>query len=73
MGQHRLFSLVLWGVGTALLVGVGWEIYEALISFLTVGHINDIIDTGGDILFDILGGLVVAVGTYVYQNNKISK
>lgn len=56
------FSLLL---GVCLLgafsIGVVWEVYEAAVSFLTVGHMNNIPDTLGDILFDILGGTTVAV------------
>ncbi|MCK9344754.1 MAG: hypothetical protein M0P64_01355 [Candidatus Pacebacteria bacterium] len=45
----------------AFSIGFLWEVYEAVISFATVGHMNDILDTLGDLLFDILGGTAVAV------------
>jgi hypothetical protein len=49
----------------ALGVGLAWEVYEASISLVTVGHINDMRDTLSDLLFDILGGTAVAVGVNV--------
>ncbi|MEK7148379.1 MAG: hypothetical protein AAB770_00510 [Patescibacteria group bacterium] len=45
-------------------VGLLWEAYEAVVSFLTVEHINAMSDTLSDILFDILGGTIVAVFTW---------
>lgn len=45
-------------------VGLTWEIYEAMISYLTVGHINAMPDTLSDLLFDILGGTTVAIFTW---------
>lgn len=71
VGKPRGFRhLVLWGVGTAFIVGAGWEIYESSISLLTVGHINGIIDTTGDLVFDLLGGLAYAIYIYVYARRK---
>lgn len=52
-------------LSTALLFafdgGLFWELYEAITGLLTVGHMNIIFDTLGDLLFDILGGTTVAV------------
>ncbi|MBI5077875.1 MAG: hypothetical protein HZB11_00710 [Candidatus Yonathbacteria bacterium] len=42
-------------------VGLLWELYEAGVSFLTVGHINAMPDTLSDLLFDTIGGTMVAV------------
>ena len=46
---------------SALGVGVLWEVFEAFLSFYTVGHINAIPDTLGDLLFDTIGGTAVSV------------
>ena len=32
--------LIVWGVGGAFVIGLGWEVYESVVSFLTQGHIN---------------------------------
>lgn len=47
-----------WGVGAALGVGLGWEIYEASVGMVATGKINAISDTLSDLCFDALGGLV---------------
>ncbi len=44
----------------ALSVGLLWEAYEAVVSFLTVGRMNSMQDILRDILFDILGSITVA-------------
>lgn len=46
------------GVGTALLVGVFWEGYEAVVASLVEGRVNALSDTLSDILFDALGALL---------------
>ena len=53
-------------------VGIGalWEVYEAGVSYLTVGHMNDMFDTFGDLVFDILGGLMAASIVYLRTSNK---
>lgn len=58
----------------ALGVGLLWELYEAGVSFLTVGHINAMSDTLKDLLFDTIGGTTVAVFTWwrIRRNNKQS-
>lgn len=55
--------LMLLGVCLLFALGVGllWEIYEAVVSSLTVGHINAMSDTLGDLLFDTIGGTTVAI------------
>lgn len=53
----------------ALSIGLLWEAYEAVVSFLTVGHMNSMSDTLVDILFDILGGTVVAI--LVFSKEKL--
>lgn len=52
----------------ALGVGLLWEVFEAWLSFVTVGHINAMPDTLGDLLFDTTGGTVVAV--FVWLRRK---
>lgn len=68
-----LSRLVVWGVFAAFVVGFSWEIYESSVSFLVIGHINDIIDTGSDILFDVLGGLVFAICVYWAERRILKK
>lgn len=46
-------------------VGFLWEVFEATVSYFTVGHMNNILDTLGDLLFDILGGTTVAILIHV--------
>lgn len=64
--QIPFTRLVLWGIGGALVVGLGWEIYESAVSFFIEGHINDILDTASDIVFDVFGGLVAAYVTWLF-------
>ena len=45
----------------ALSIGLLWEAYEAVVSLLTVGHMNSMQDTISDLLFDIIGSITVAV------------
>ena len=59
--------LILWGIGGAFVVGLGWEAYESIVSLITQGHINDIQDTISDLFLDMAGGVVVAV---LYNLNK---
>lgn len=58
-----------WALLGALGVGIGWEAYEAVVSFVTVGHVNDFMDTLSDLGFDALGALLVAGGV-LWRNNK---
>jgi len=53
----------------ALSIGLLWEAYEAVVSFLTVGHMNSMTDTLSDLLFDIIGGTTVAI--LVWWQEKI--
>lgn len=57
--------------GVMALVGVGWELFEFLgDTYIAPGHMQgDLPDTMGDLLADILGGLVVAL----YFLPKINK
>lgn len=54
----------------ALSIGLLWEAYEAVVSFLTGGHMNEMQDTLEDILFDILGSMTVAVLVWMRANLK---
>jgi hypothetical protein len=70
--SHELLStprsfipVVFIGVFSAFLVGLGWEMYEASVSFSTLGYVNEIPDTISDLCFDILGGLVASVVVWV--------
>ena len=60
----------------ALSIGLLWEAYEAVVSFFTVGHMNSMQDTLGDLLFDILGSITVAVlvwGQSKFKNTQTLK
>jgi len=57
----------------ALSIGLLWEAYEAVVSFLTVGHMNEIPDTLGDLLFDIIGGTTVAILVWNRAKLKTTK
>ena len=54
----------------ALSIGLLWEAYEAVVSFFTVGHMNEIPDTLGDLLFDIIGGTTVAILVWARTNKN---
>ena len=57
----------------ALSVGLLWEAYEAVVSFFTVGHMNAIKDTIGDLLFDIMGGTAVAILVFTKEKLKTTR
>lgn len=63
-------AFFLWAVLGALGVGLLWEIYEAGISYMTVGHINAWKDTFSDLGFDTLGGVVAAGILWARIRNK---
>lgn len=64
-------SLVLWGVLGALVVGLGWEIYESTVSFFIEGRINDILDTVSDLLFDALGAFAVVCLVHFFTKKVV--
>ncbi|KKS59133.1 MAG: hypothetical protein UV24_C0006G0003 [Candidatus Nomurabacteria bacterium GW2011_GWA2_42_41] len=67
----RNFLAVLWVcLIYTISIGLVWEVYEAAISFFTVGYMNAMPDTLGDLLFDILGGTTVAVFTWWRMSQK---
>lgn len=67
----KSFFAVLWVcLIYAISIGLVWEVYEAAISFFTVGHMNAMPDTLSDLLFDILGGTTVSIFTWWRMNWK---
>lgn len=46
-------------------VGFLWEIYEAVVSLITVGHINAMSDTLKDLSFDVIGGTTVTLWAWL--------
>lgn len=54
----KIFTICLFAT---LGVGLVWEIYEAVVSLLTVGHINAMSDTIKDLSFDVIGGMAVTI------------
>lgn len=63
-------AIFAWVIVGALGVGLAWEVYEAGVSYLTVGHINDMLDTMSDLIFDTLGGLTVASLVWIKQKHN---
>lgn len=59
--------LLVWGIGGAFVIGLGWELYESVVSLITQGHINDIQDTVSDLVLDMAGGTLVA---FLYNMKK---
>lgn len=55
-----LKTLVLVGVGTALVMGTLWEGYEAVVGIVVEGHANVLSDTLSDIVLDTLGACLLA-------------
>lgn len=49
----------------AIGVGVMWEVYEAMVSHITVGKVNAWNDTKSDMMFDIFGGTVASIAMWV--------
>lgn len=69
--QPEFFQALAWGFGAALAIGVAWEVYESLVSWVAIGRILDIYDTMSDISFDILGGITASILiVFVGQYNK---
>jgi len=68
--QVQKEAIFAWAILGALGIGVLWEAYEAVVSYLTVGHMNDMWDTMSDLCFDILGGLVVASVVWIKQKHN---
>lgn len=46
-------------------VGLLWELLQAWLGMVTVGHTNAMSDTMGDLSFDLLGGIVVSIFTWL--------
>jgi hypothetical protein len=63
-------TIFAWAVLGAIGVGLIWEVYEAAVSYFTVGHMNDILDTIGDLVLDTMGGAVAAGILWVRTHNK---
>jgi len=69
--QNHFFSILAVCLTAALGVGLAWERFEAGLGLATVGHINEIADTLGDLFFDTLGGTAVALFTWVRMKQNI--
>lgn len=63
-------AMFAWAIGGAIAIGLVWEVYEAAVSYITVGRMNDILDTIGDLVLDTLGGIVAAGILWASTNNK---
>ncbi len=63
--SKSLYSFVIWGVGTAIVIGLAWEVYEGVVALATKGYLNAMADTFSDLSFDILGGLTVAIIVWI--------
>lgn len=51
-----------------LLVGIGWEVFEAIVNSLTVRDSFDYSDTFSDLFFDISGGLCAIL--YIWRKQS---
>jgi len=60
------------GLGAALGIGLAWELYEAIVGLLTVGHANAMSDTLSDLFFDTVGGTTVAFFT-LFQARRANR
>ena len=71
--SQSLSQILAWGLGTAVVVGVAWEVYESTVSLIATGQIHDIYDTMSDIFFDIIGGIAASlVVVFLNNHNKLS-
>ncbi|MFA5996973.1 MAG: hypothetical protein WC791_00630 [Candidatus Paceibacterota bacterium] len=67
---HTLLPILTVSIFVAFGIGLLWEVFEAVVSLFTVGYMNDILDTLGDLLFDILGGTTMAVLVWWWMKLK---
>lgn len=54
--KHHLGSIFAMTLGSVLLVGLGWELWEVFVGFTDA--VNDQVDTFVDLVMDIIGGCV---------------
>ncbi len=69
--RDRLPYLLMWGVGSAFIVGLVWEAYEAVVALATKGYINAMSDTLSDLFLDVIGGLAVVVIVWLRRDKFI--
>jgi hypothetical protein len=62
------FRLILKTLGVVLLVGLGWEVFEALVDNAVSKNGFNILDTSSDIFFDVAGGIVAI---FYYMKNIV--
>ena len=65
--EGSIKAIFVWAILGALGIGLAWEVYEAGVSYITVGHMNNMLDTISDLIFDMLGGLTVASWVWIKQ------
>lgn len=53
ISSRLIFKILL----SVFLVGIGWEIYEALVDKVVAQNSLNVLDTSSDLFFDLLGGL----------------
>lgn len=70
ISELRFFKILGVCLIFALSIGLLWEAYEAVVSFLTVGHMNEIKDTIKDLLFDTIGSITVAILVFIRAKLK---
>lgn len=63
---------VIFAVGVIFALGVGflWEVFEAGLSLRTLGHINAMPDTLGDLFFDAVGSAMFSVWAWFSIKNN---
>jgi len=66
----NFFALVVSTIGTAVLIGVGWELFEYVFGIVpyTKWYVPD---TVSDILMDMIGGIVGFFFILLFSNIKI--
>lgn len=61
-------QLILKTLSVVILVGVGWEIFEALVDSAISRNGFNFLDTSSDIFFDVAGGIVAI---FYYMKNIV--
>ncbi len=56
--QLSLKHLLMYVVGGVLLVGIGWEIFEVIVWYMTNSSANSFSDSISDVICDTFGGLL---------------
>lgn len=75
ISESRFFKILGVCLVFALSIGLLWEAYEAVVSFLAGGYMNEMQDTIEDLLFDTIGSITIAILVFIrakYKTTQIS-